>query len=173
MKRTFYLLLIVAISGCATVQSVVKSTFPYTTTLVIPSTSPIGTEYSALSIAKSFDQKFSKDGNNANHISNVHMVSAKLEATNPGDYNIGNIQSIKLYMSKEKGEGEVLVAERTDVGQNVGNSLVLDINNTAVLDELVREPKVRVRMEYKLRGKYLLDVSLHVSLSVKGQASGG
>lgn len=168
MKKVCYLLLCCAAFGCGTVQSIVKSTFPYTTTLVVPASAPVGQEISAISTATSFDQNL---GNNASRISDVHIVSAKMNATNPKDYNISDLQSVKIYMATEKGSDELLVASRTDIGPYVGNSIVLDINDAHTLDMLVRQPKVRVRMEYKVRNKNTTDVSFHIVLSVKGKAN--
>ena len=72
-------------------QSIVKSTFPYTTTLTIPKSSPVGVELSVTGMATSFDQDFKKDGNNADKVSEVRMVSARIESRDPSDFNIGNL----------------------------------------------------------------------------------
>jgi hypothetical protein len=147
-------------------QSMVKSSFPYTTTLVVPASSQAGNSYSAISMATSFDQNFSKSGNNGDRITLVRIVSAKLTSTEPSDYNIGDLQSVRIYLSKEDGTDEIVVAERNDIGANAGNNVVLDIDNSHMLDELVREPGIRVRMAYKVRKGYNRDVSLHVVLGL-------
>src|ERR1700761_179495 len=79
IKRLLFLTTIaVILSSCAFMQSVVKSTFPYTTTVTIPRSSPVGVETSVTGMATSFDQEFKKDGNNADKVSEVRIVSAKL-----------------------------------------------------------------------------------------------
>lgn len=152
--------------GCAMFQSMVKSSFPYTSTLVVPASSHDGGDYAAISMATSFDQNFSKTGNNGNRVTMVRIVSAKLMSTEPSDYNIGNLSSVKIFLSKEDGQDEILVASRGDIGHNVGNNVVLDIDNSHMLDELVREPEIRVRMAYKVRKGFTRDVSLHVVLGL-------
>jgi hypothetical protein len=152
--------------SCAMFQSVVKSSFPYTATLTVPAASQPGNEYSAISIATSFDQNFSKNGNTANKITLVRVIAAKLMSDDPTDYNIGNLASVKIYLSKDDGTDEMLVASRDDIGANVGNNMVLDIDNSKFLDQLVREPNIRVRMAYKVRKLYMRDVSLHVVLGL-------
>ena len=152
--------------NCGMFQTIIKSSFPYTTTLVIPSSSKVGKEYSVTSMANSFDQNFSKSGNNGDRISEVRIVSAKLQSIDPSDYNIGNWVSARIYMSKSDGSGEVLVATRNDITENVGNSIVLDINNGEFLDDLVRLSDIRVRLVYKLRTTVNTDVSLHVVLGL-------
>jgi hypothetical protein len=168
IKKQLFLLLALCISigGCAMVQSIVKSSFPYTATLVIPASSHSGNDYSAISLANSFDQNFSKTGDNGDRITLVRIISAKLTSTDPSDYNIGNLKSVRIYLSKEDGKDEILVARRDDIGANVGNNVVLDIDNSHMLDELVREQNIRVRMSYKVRHDYSTDASLHVVLGL-------
>jgi hypothetical protein len=147
-------------------QSIVKSTFPYTATLTIPKSSPVGVELSVAATGTSFDQDFKKNGNNADKVNTVRMVSATVESRNPSDFNIGNLASVKFYMSKADSTDEVMVALRTDITQGVGNSMVLDIDNTNFLDQQVREPSVRIRMVYKLRNHIDTDAHLHVVLGL-------
>jgi len=154
------------LSGCAMMQSIIKSTFPYTTTLTIPATSQPGIRYTAINMATSFDQDFTKDGNNGNNISEVRIISAKLRSIDPTDFNIGDLASVKFYMSEPDGSEEVLVASRTDISQNVGNSMVLDIDNSHFLDELIRMPNVRIRMVYKLRNNITTDANLRLVLGL-------
>jgi len=154
------------ISGCAMYQSLIKSSFPYTSTLTVLATAKPGNEYSATSTANSFDQNFSKKGNDADRITLVRVVSAKLMSVEPTDYNMGNLTSVKIYLSKDNGTDEMLVAQRNDIGPNVGNNITLDIDNSKFLDQLVREPNIRVRMAYKVRKSYKIDVNLHVVLGL-------
>lgn len=152
--------------SCAMMQSIIKSTFPYTTTLVIPKSSNVGTELSVTAMATSFDQDFTKDGNNGRNVSEVRVVSAKLQSRDPSDFNIGNMVSVKVYMAKDNGKDEVMVASRTDISAGAGNSIVLDIDNAHFLDQLVRESHVRIRMVYKLRNHINLDAHLHLVLGL-------
>ncbi|RFZ82852.1 hypothetical protein DYU05_11865 [Mucilaginibacter terrenus] len=151
---------------CGTVQSIIKSSFPYTATLVVPASSATGTNLNAISEGSSFDQNFVKDGNNGGRISNVRIVSAKITAVVPSDFNIGNLISARVYMAKANGADEVLVGSRTDIGPNSGSSIVLDIDNSNMLDELMREKKVRIRMAYVLRNRISLDASLRIVLGI-------
>jgi hypothetical protein len=157
---------ILILGSCAMMQSIVKSTFPYTTTLVIPQASPVGTEQYVSAMATSFDQDFKKNGNNADKVSEVRVVSARLESLDPTDFNIGNLKTVKFYMSKEDGKDEVLVASRTDIGPLVGNTMVLDIDNSNFLDQYVRQPQVKIRMVYLLRNHIDVTANLHLVLGL-------
>ena len=165
----FGALLSIVVASCATVQSIVKSTFPYTATLAIPASSATGSQ-TTVSMGSSFDQNFVKDGNNATKVKEVHITSAKLQATEPAGFNIGIIQSAKVYMARANGQDEVMVASRTDIGPNVGGSLVLDIDNSVLLDELVREKSVRIKLVYTLRNKTEVKASLKVTLGISASA---
>jgi hypothetical protein len=158
--------LVLVFARCGTMQSIIKSSFPYTATLVVPASSVTGTTLTAVSQGNSFDQNFARNGNNGSRVSDVHIVSAKMTAVVPSDFNIGNLVSAKIYMAKANGEGEVLVASRTDIGANSGNNITMDIDNSHFLDELVREKSVRIKMIYQLRNKIALDASLRVSLGI-------
>jgi hypothetical protein len=166
-KPVFPLLAAILFLGsCAMLQSVVKSTFPYTATMVIPASAKIDEPQTALSTGNSYDQDFTKDGNNAGKISEVRIISAKLESKDPSDYNIGNISSLRVYMGRSDGSDEVMVAIRKDISPNSGNSITLDLDNSHFLDELVRQPSVRIRMVYRLRKAAATDVSMKVSLGI-------
>lgn len=169
MMRKPVVLLLAALlffGSCAMLQSVVKGTFPYTANMVIPASARVDEPQTAISTGNSFDQDFTKDGNNASRISEVRIISAKLQSNDPADYNIGNIASLRVYMAKNDGSDEVLVAIRKDIAANSGNSITLDIDNSHFLDALVRQPGVRIRMVYRLRKAVDTDVSLKVSLGV-------
>jgi hypothetical protein len=168
IKKPVFLLLaaVLFLGSCAMLQSVVKGTFPYTANVVIPASAKAGEMQTAVSTGNSFDQDFTKDGNNASHISEVRVVSAKLQSNDPSDYNIGNISSVRVYMAKNDGSDEVMVAIRKDISANSGNSITLDIDNSHFLDDLVRQQNVRIRMVYQLRKAVKTDVILKVSLGI-------
>lgn len=172
MKRPLFLIAFIFVFGsCAMMQSVIKSTFPYTTTVLLPRSSPVGEEQSVTGMATSFDQDFTKGGNNADKVSEVRIVSAKLESRDPSDFNIGNLTLVRVYMSKADGKDEVRVASRTDIAPGAGNSIVLDIDNSHFLDERVREPNVRIRVVYRLRNHIDVDANLHLILGLTAYAN--
>ena len=166
MKPLFYVAFLLVFSSCAMMQSIVKSTFPYTTTVTIPQTSKAGEELSVTAMATSFDQDFKKDGNNGEKVSEVRMVSAKMESVSPTDFNIGNLSMVKVYMAKADGSAETLVASRTDITPDAGNSIVLDIDNSTFLDQRMREPQVKIRVAYKLRKAINVSPNLHIMLGL-------
>ncbi|MEO5909705.1 MAG: hypothetical protein ABIP95_02400 [Pelobium sp.] len=151
-------------SSCATLQSIVKSTFPYTATLIVPASSQTGKTFSATSSASSFDEIFTGSGSNTDQISQVRMSTAKIDAMSPSNQNLGVFKSIKVYLLS--GSKEVLVASRTDIAPSVGNALVLDIDNSKFLDDFVKSGTVRVRMDYVLQSGLSVDLSVKTSLGL-------
>lgn len=149
-------------AACATVQSLVRSTLPYTATLIIPAGTSTGGSHSAVSPASSADQIFG--GSSNTQIKEVRVANARLDASSPSNQSLGVFSSIKLYLSKGDGSGEVLVATRNDVSANAGSSIVLDIDNSRFLDDIIKSSTARVRMEYVLRNSLNTDVSVRATL---------
>ena len=166
MKKSFLSLLVTAsiMTGCATVQSIVRSSFPHTATLAVPASSRTNTTLSATSQASSFDQIFTGQGSNTDAIKDVRIASARIDATSPSGQNMGVFKTIRMYVSRGDSSSEVLVASRDDIGTSVGSSIMLDIDNSRLLDEYIKGATVRVRMEYILRNALTADVSLKTSL---------
>ena len=165
MKKLLFTVLATALllTGCGTVQSIIKSSFPYTANLVIPASSKSNTTISATSAASSFDEIFgNQDGNN--YIKDVRIASARLTAINPNDKSMGMFKSVKVFISNGD-SGEVMVASRNDVSENIGSYLVLDIDNSRFVDKYIRGSNLRIRMEYVLRNELTTDVSVRTSLS--------
>ena len=165
MKKVLPMLVAFAIviSGCATVQSIIKSTFPYTATVVIPASGKTNTPISAKSSATSIDQVFGNQ-NGASYIKDVRIASAKLTAYNPTSTSLGLFKSVNLYISSAD-SGEILVASRTDVQANIGSDLVLDIDNSRLLDNYVQGGSISLRLEYVLRNNTKADISVKTTLS--------
>lgn len=150
-------------SGCATVQSIIKSTFPYTANIIIPASGKSNTTLSATSSATSIDQVFGNQ-NGTSYIKEVRIASAKMTAYNPANTSLGMFKSVKLFISSGD-SGEIMVASRTDVQANIGSDLVLDIDNSRFLDNYVQGSSISLRLEYVLRDNSTADVSIKTSLS--------
>lgn len=166
MKRSILAFIVAGsiLTGCAAVQSIVRSTFPYTATLLVPGSSRTNTTLSATSQASSFDQIFTGQGSNTDAVKDIRISSAKIEATSPSGQNMGVFKSIRIYLSRGDSSSEIMVASRNDIGANVGSSIMLDIDNSRLLDDYIKGSTVRVRMEYVLRDALSVDLSLRASL---------
>ena len=150
------------ITACATVQSIVRSSVPYTATLIIPAGTSTGGKHSAVSPASSADQIFG--GSSNAQIKEVRIASAKVTASSPANQSLGVFSSMRIYLSRSDGSGEVLVASRNDISSTVGSSVVLGIDNSRFLDDIMKSSSARVRMEYVLRNSLNADVSIRAIL---------
>ena len=166
MKKIFPFIIALSIvaAGCATVQSIIKSTFPYTANIIIPASSKSNTPISATSSATSIDEIFGNQ-NGTNYIKEVRIASAKMVATNPSNKSLGMFKSVKVFISSGDSNQEVMVASRNDVQENIGSELVLDIDNSRFVDDYIKGNSLRVRLEYVLRNSTTMDVSIRTSLS--------
>lgn len=165
MKKTTITVLagLLFLGSCATVQSIIKSTFPYTATVVIPTSAKANTTTSAKSPATSFDEGVGNE-KGSEYIKDVRIANAKLISTNPRTQSMGVFKSIKLYISNA-GTDEVMVASRNDIGENIGTELILDIDNSRFLDKYIKGNSLRIRVEYVLRKAVSTDVSVRASLN--------
>lgn len=154
---------VILLSGCGTVQSIIKSSFPYTATLVISKAPKADTAASVTSTASSFDEIFGNQSG-SDYIRDVRIASAKIIASDPNDKSMGMFKSIKVFVSTGT-SGEVMVASRSDVSEHIGSSLVLDIDNSLFVDKYVKGNSVKIRLEYILRENLTKDVSVRTSLS--------
>ena len=168
MKKSLQFIFIIAatlaFTGCATVQSIIKSTFPYTATIIIPASTKSNTPISATSSATSIDEVFGNQNGN-NYIKEVRIASAKMVAINPSNKSLGMFKSVKVFISGGANNDEAMVASRTDVQENIGSELVLDIDNSRFVDDYIKGSSLRVRLEYVLRNSTTMDVSVRTSLS--------
>ena len=160
---TSFIALIILVSGCATVQSIIKSTFPYTATLVIPSGTKDNILQTTTSTASSFDQIFGNQSG-ADYIKEVRVSSVKLDANNPSTQNLGIFKSVRLFLVNGSGS-EVMIASRNDVSENIGSNLVLDIDNSRFVDEYIKGSNLRVRMEYTLKNSLTSDISVRITIN--------
>jgi hypothetical protein len=165
MKKLIFPLFaaVIFLSSCATVQSIIKSTFPYTASLLIPASAKVNATMSATSAASSFDQVFGNQ-KGSDYVKEVRIANAKIIALNPTTQSMGIFKTVKVYISNGDG-GEVMVASRNDIGENIGNDLILDIDNSRFLDKYIKGDNLRIRMEYVLRKGVSTDVSVRASLN--------
>lgn len=157
------------ISACGTMQSIVKSSFPYTTTLTIPAGTEVGENRSAIGLATSFDKNFFKKTNNINA---VKITSAELRSSTPADFDLGNLKSVKIYMAKGDDSNAILVASKDNITVDAGNTLTLDVDNSNFLDRFIRDPDIKVKMLYQLRKKTAAESILMVVLNINASPVG-
>lgn len=163
MKNLILSAIVVAVSvtSCGTVQSIVQNTVPYTTNVLVSSGSEASQEYSTTSSATSVAQYV---GAGTDMVKNIRVTSAKVTATSQSvNPDLGIFKSIKVYLSGNN-TSEVLVAERTDIGDNLGKTINLDPDMSKQLDEIVKTGSVKARTVYVLKNKASNDTNLTITM---------
>ncbi|MBP7173755.1 MAG: hypothetical protein KBA33_06765 [Cloacibacterium sp.] len=161
MKKSIAMSIVAALSvSCGTVQSLVQSTFPYTTSVLVSSGVPANQEISTTSAATSVAQYV---GASNAMVKDIRISSANISTITPSGQSLGNFRSMKVYVSGSN-TGEVLVASRNDIGDNVGDNVMLDPSTSQTLDHIVKGESVKVRVAYILKSNATRDTNLRVSL---------
>ena len=148
------------LTSCSTVQSIVQNTFPYTTNVLISSGVPANQEISTVSAATSLAQSV---GASNTVVKDIRISSANISTITPSGQSLGNFKSMKVYVSGSNTE-ELLVASRNDIGDNVGDNVVLDPSTSQVLDRIVKGENMKVRVAYVLKSAATKDINLKISL---------
>lgn len=167
MKRFFFAILITSLilGGCATVQSLVRSTIPYTATMTVPAGVKIGTPQSVTAMASSFDQILTGQTSNTSAVKDIHLSSVRIDVSSPAGQSLRVFKSLKIYISRGDSYKEHLIAASNNVPSSTASGLLLDADTQTLLDEYIKESTVRLRLEYELREGLLRDIVLKTSLS--------
>ena len=161
-NKSFFFAIVMAclLASCGTMQSIVRSSVPYTTGLTVKASTQTRQSLTALGTASSFDNFIFKNGENVNRINAVKVISADLRSAFPADFELGNVQSLRVFMMKADGGDAVLVASKDNIATDAGNVIALDINSGVFLDRFIREPDIRIKMLYTLRRPVTADANL-------------
>jgi len=163
MKNKYLFFVTVAaclLAACGTMQSIVLSTIPYTTPLMVPASAKTGQTLTTVGTATSFDKVIFKNGENVNRINAVKVISAELKTALPADFDLGQLNSVKIYMVTADESDAVLVASKDKIAADAGTSIDLDLNNSSFLDRFIRQPDIRIKMIYTLRSQVKADANL-------------
>lgn len=163
MKKLFLSAVVAsaALVSCGTVQSIVQSTFPYTTNVLISTGVPADKEVTSTATASNVQSWFG--GNNNAKIKDVRISDAKISVVLPAGGDLGALKSVKVYISSN-GSKEQLVASRNDIS-TTSNSVNLDLNSNGYLDDVVKSSGVTVKTVYELRKPVSSDTNMKVSLN--------
>lgn len=153
-------IIVATMISCGTVQSIVQNTVPYTTQFLVPSGKQAAQEYDNVSSASSFAQYV---GAGTDMVRDIRISSVKVTASGSAAVDLGIFKSIKVMLSGNNTD-EVLVAERKDIGNNIGKTINLDPDTSKVLDEIVKTGSVKARVVYVLKNNVTNDAHLSVTM---------
>lgn len=165
MKNTIFtgIIAISALASCSTVSSLMQNTFPYTTNFVIAEKTPPNTQLSLVGSGLSINQVAGV----SNNVKDIKVTNATATVSS-GDQSIGIFKSLKVYISSGTGQ-EILIANRENIADNIGNTIALDINNSAVLDAIMKSGNVQEKLVFELKSTAIEDIKLRTSLQFTSQ----
>ena len=128
-------------------------TFEYTeeSNFSIPGSAPIGVldNLPTPSIQSSSQEEFENNNTSAERVDEVILNELNLSITNPSDRTFSFLSSVKIYISTNT-ESEILLAERTNIPQNVGSTLMLETTGENIKSYVV-EDQFSLRYEIEVR----------------------
>jgi ABC-type Fe3+-hydroxamate transport system substrate-binding protein len=113
----------------------------------VPSSSPLGDllNLNTPNIESSSQQSFENNNTRADLVKEVRLTDLTLTITDPADEDFSFLQEMRIYISNESA-GETLLAEKTDIPDNIGNTLTLDATGEQ-LDAYIKESSYDLRYE--------------------------
>lgn len=148
-----------AVASCSTVSTIMQNTFPYTSNIVVTQGSPANTQLSAVGAGTNINQLVGATAN----VRDIRVSTATLSVPG-GSQGMGVFKDVKIYLSS--GGSEVMVASRSNIADNIGNTLSLDVNTNQVLDNVMKSGnQVQQRIVYTLKSSPGSDMNLRSSIN--------
>ena len=160
MKKIIILMTvaIIGLGACSTVSSLLQNNFPFNSTFIVTKDSPANTSLSAVGSGTSLNQILGS----SNNVRDIKVQAANIAVTQ-GNQGMGVFKNVKIYITS--GSSEVLVAERANISDNIGNQLVLDVNNRTLDNVMKSGNSVQQKIVYELKSKPTADLSVKSSLN--------
>lgn len=149
---------IIGLGACSTVSSLLQNNFPFNSTFIVTKDSPANTSLSAVGSGTSLNQILGS----SNNVRDIKVQAANITVTQ-GNQGMGVFKNVKIYITS--GSSEVLVAERANISDNIGNQLVLDVNNRTLDNVMKSGNSVQQKIVYELKSKPTADLSVKSSLN--------
>jgi len=128
-------------------------TFEYTeeSSFSIPGSAPIGVldNLPTPTIQSSSQEEFENNNTSAERVDEVILDELDMTITSPSDRTFSFLESVKIYISTNS-ESEILLAERNDIPQNVGSTLMLETTGENI-KSYVAEDQFSLRYEIEVR----------------------
>ena len=97
-------------------------------------------------------------------VKDIRITSVKVSTSGAKAVDMGMFKSIKVLLSGNNTD-EVLIAERKDIGNNIGNTINLDPDTSKVLDEVVKTGSVKARVVYVLKNNVSNDAHFSITMN--------
>ena len=159
MKKILLAFIVIfGVTACSTVSSILQNNFPFVSTFVVTSGSAANTSLSAVGSGSSLNQILGSSSN----LKDIKAEAASVSVSD-GSYGMGIFKSVKVYV--RSGSTETLVGSRENIGDNIGNSLVLDVTNRNLDNIMKSGNSVQQKIVYELKNSPASDITIKSSLN--------
>lgn len=139
MKKLLWLALLapIALSSCK--KKITEFYFEDTSQVVVQSNAVINIPFSINTpdMETNYEGEFEANDTRKENIDQLKLTKLKLEITDPTDYTFSWLESVEIYISSDN-LPERLVASKTYIADNVGNSIVCETEDVN-LGEYIQE----------------------------------
>lgn len=165
MKKTSIILLGAMLFGysCTVQKTTLKSSFGYSSLINIPESKNVDSPQSAKNVVINMAQLLGMQ-QTATRLTNATVTSAKIEVVNVKGQKLDIFKSVKLFLADEN--SEVMIGSKNDIPENIGNKLVLELDNTRFIDNYVKDGEMKFRLEYVLRKRTEDGINVKASVEV-------
>lgn len=159
MKKILLAFIVIfGITSCETVSSILQNNFPFVSTFIVTSGSAANTSLSAVGSGSSLNQILGSSSN----VKDIKAEAATVSVSD-GSYGMGIFKSVKVYV--RSGSTETMVGSRENIGDNIGNSLVLDMTNRNLDNIMKSGNSVQQKIVYELKNSPASDITIKSSLN--------
>lgn len=127
-------------------------TIPSTVLLDVPVSLPTP------DVTTNAEQEFEQNDTRAKYIDEIYLTELKLTITSPSGQTFSPLKHIYIFINAE-GLGETRVAYYENVPPNIGNELLLELDDTDLADYIKKE-------EFTLRVQVVTDETFFTNISV-------
>ena len=150
LKKMFFLFTIsvlITSTGCKKINDALTFQVGYTSKLTFSPSSVINLPFDLFTpdITTNSETEFSSRNTNKDLIDNITLKELKLTITSPSDQRFDFLSSIEVYI-QASGLGELKIAERTNIADNIGNVLSLTVAGNDI-SPYIKKDKFTLRVK--------------------------
>jgi hypothetical protein len=147
--KTFLFLICITLfsESCKKIDELTKFDIDYTTSVTIPSNGIIALPLDILTpdIESNSEAEFAVNDTRKDKIEQINLKEMKLKITSPSSQRFDFLDSISVSIIAD-GLFETQIAYKYDIPDNIGNELVMDVNNSQDLKEYIKKDKFKLKV---------------------------
>ena len=141
--------LITAFTGCEKLKSLSNFDMPYSLQFTLPKVTEINNEkeLSTPDMETNYLSNLNLNSMSSDLVDKIELKSLDLKIDAPTSADFSFLNSIKIYIVAT-GVDPILIVSKTNIPDNVGNTLKFDVDNSINLKEYVNKDKIGLKIVY-------------------------